>query len=383
MPAAVTTPSELTPLQRAAALDELADLVAPPGRGIYTFSSGHADAITASQRYLGGKPLDWRAAIEAALIPDGVALLAIPSDTGAGLVRGAARGPEGIRAALRRAPCPELGDVRCIQHLLDEASLAEAARHRCQDALYPKLEESARRRRPVTPLGMAKRAVSLAGQLAPGLRVCMLGGDHTVTWPVLDALLSPRVADNRDVGIVHFDAHTDLLPERQGVPYCFATWAWHANERIGGDQRLVQLGIRVSAHPREHWERTCSVVQRWGDSGLDPEALGAWVVAHLRARGVRRVYVSNDIDGTDARWAAACGTPEPGGLTPDHVLAVLDALTAATDLIPLGGDVVEVAPGLSLDAEASERTCALAADYVRATLRWLGRDDVEPEKPPE
>jgi agmatinase len=95
------------------------------------------------------------------------------------------------------------------------------------------------------------------------------------------------------------------------------------------------------------------------------------VVDHLRAVGVRRVYVSNDIDGTDAYWAAACGTPEPGGLEPEHVLAVLRAVGSQFEI--LGADLVEVAPGLSLDREAAGRTLTTAASYLRATLAMFER----------
>ena len=70
-------------------------------------------------------------------------------------------------------------------------------------------------------------------RLAPNMRIMMLGGDHSVSWPVMDAMLAKEPDGNADVGIVHFDAHTDLLPQRLGVPYCFATWAFHANERTG------------------------------------------------------------------------------------------------------------------------------------------------------
>ncbi|HVH98543.1 MAG TPA: arginase family protein [Enhygromyxa sp.] len=360
-------------LDPAAVLDELAAYLRPPGQGIHAVSTGKAELEAKTRAYLGpswSPDRPWREHLEG-VVDAKVAMLAIPSDTGAGIVRGAARGPEAIRAALGTAPVLDLGDVFCVPQLLDEAMLSDAQRVRTQDAIWPELPEALRRARPVSPLGMAERVRRLLARVAPDLRLFMLGGDHTVTWPVLAPLLD---APTEDLGIVHFDAHTDLLPERLGITYCFATWAYHANaalSREGQRERMIQIGIRASGKPRAHWERTLGVRQVWADEArsLSPEALAELVVTHLRARGVTRVYLTNDIDGTDARFAAACGTPEPDGLTPEQVCAVISAIGQAFDVV--GADLVEVAPGLSLDAQASARTVETAFSYVYATLTAL------------
>ncbi len=364
-------------LDRSAALDELACYLRPPGQGIHAVSTGKAELAAKTRAYLGpdyAPDQPWRARLEGVLEAE-LALLAIPSDTGAGIVRGAARGPEAIRAALGEAPVFDLGDVFCVPQLLDEDMLSLAQRARTQDALWPELPEARRRMLPVSPLGMAERARRLLAAIAPGLRVMMLGGDHTVTWPVLAPLLD---APTDELGIVHFDAHTDLLPERLGVKYCFATWAYHANAALqanasaaAASERLIQLGIRASGKPRAHWERSLGVRQVWADEarGLEPEALAGLVVEHLRERGVRRVYISNDIDGTDAEFAAACGTPEPDGLAPAQVSAVISAVGREFHVI--GADLVELAPGLSLDRAAAERSVKTALQYVCETLAAL------------
>ena len=372
-------------LDPAAALDELACYLRPPGQGIHSVSTGKAGLEAQTRAYLGpswdpGQP--WRARLDAVLDAK-VAILAIPSDTGAGIVRGAARGPEAIRAALGRefgqAPVLDLGDVFSIPQLLDEAMLSAEQRRRSQDALWPELTEARRRALPVSPLGMAERARRLLAAVAPRLRVMMIGGDHTVTWPVIAPLLEGPPSSISELGVVHFDAHTDLLPERLGVTYCFATWAYHVNAALvanaGPDapsERLIQLGIRASGKPRAHWEQSFGVRQVWADEArsLTPEALAALVVEHLRGRGVKRVYISNDIDGTDALFAAACGTPEPDGLSPDQVCAVISAVGAAFEVI--GADLVELAPGLSLDAEAADLSVRTASRYVCETLTALG-----------
>lgn len=364
------------PADREAMLDELALYLRPPGQGIHTVSTGREALEATTARYLGhdAAASPWRAHLARVLTLERTApaLMAIPSDTGAGLVRGANRGPEGIRAEFGAAPVDDLGDILTIPHLLGEDMLSESQRAACQHALYP--DATHRGALPVSPLGMAERSVRLIRTLAPKLPLHTLGGDHTVSWPVVAALLDTDPAKNHDVGIVHFDAHTDLLPHRLGVDHCFATWAYHANERLGRGGRLVQIGIRVSGRDKAHWERTCDVRQYWAEEArrMGVEHVGARVVEDLRAAGVRRVYISNDIDGTDAHWAAACGTPEVEGLSPDLVEGVIAAVDAA-GFAPLGADLVEVAPGLSLDADASARTLATAARYVRAQLAFLGQ----------
>jgi arginase family enzyme len=192
----------------------------------------------------------------------------------------------------------------------------------------------------------------------------VLGGDHSVAWPVVAALhrVRPRL------GIVQLDAHTDLLPERLGVRLCFATWTHHANELLGRGGRVVQVGIRASGRDRAHWESTTDVRQMWAADFLaDPAAAIETVVSWVRASGVEEIYLSNDIDGTDARWADATGTPEPGGLEPEHVERLIARLG---EVVRIGAaDVVEVAPPLS----SSPTTVEVAVRYVRASIEAISR----------
>lgn len=358
-----------------AILDELALYLRPPGQGIYTVSTGKAALAAATRAYLGpgwDPEAPWRAHLAKAASPlHEVALLALPSDTGAGIVRGAAWGPTAIREQLGAAPVLDLGDVFTIPHLLEDELTSVAQLDRSRAALYSKVEPDRRAQLPVTPLSITTRVYALLEALNPKLRVMLLGGDHTVTWPAMAHLLRHGPDHNRDMGIVHFDAHTDLLPERLGVPHCFATWAYHANELLGRGGRLIQIGIRASGRDQAHWESELGVRQIWARDALalEPEALAALVVEHLVATGIRRVYVSNDIDGTDAAWAGACGTPEPGGLTRAHVTSTIDALAGRFEIF--GADMVELAPGLSLSAEQARTSAETAALYTRHSLRLL------------
>jgi agmatinase len=227
-------------------------------------------------------------------------------------MRGAAYGPQAVReAVLRLRPdfrdlaaregIVDVGDVFVVPHLLHDEMLSQAQVEASRRALYGDAGADL----PVAPLSIAERVVDRLLTLNPQLRVFMLGGDHSVAWPVISALARHT---REPWAIVHPDAHTDLLPERLGVRYCFATWAYHANELLGRGGKLVQVGVRASGKPKAHWEGTLGVKQFWADElrARGPAAIDD-VIAHLRAIGVKRVYLSNDIDARHRRDGRAGG----------------------------------------------------------------------------
>lgn len=361
------------------ALDELALLLKPAGGGLYLVSTGKAEQQALQRRFYGADgDEDVTRAFRAALarVRDAkVVVLGVPSDVGAGFRRGANLGPMAIRQRLlkddptfperaARAGVVDVGDVFVVPQLLDDDMLSADQLRRSRDALYPDVDAAARAALPVSPLSIARRALDLLLQLNPDVKPFVLGGDHSVAWPVVSALH----AAGRDFAIVQPDAHTDLLEHRLGVRICFATWSWHANELLGRGGRMIQIGTRATRFPKAHWEGTLDVRQFWADDVMrDPAAALDALLAAVRATGARGVYFSNDIDGTDAADADATGTPEPGGLSPDVVATLVERLGREVGLV--GADLVEVAPPLGPDA--GERTLALAARYARASLDAL------------
>jgi agmatinase len=112
-----------------------------------------------------------------------------------------------------------------------------------------------------------------------------------------------------------------------------------------------------------------NVRQYWADEmhARDLDAVADEITARFEGLGVDALYVSNDIDGTDPAYAAATGTPEPGGLTPDQVSGLTRRLRARFELI--GGDLVEVAPPLGhADPAEPGRTLDTAARYLADLL---------------
>ena len=371
------------------ALDTLALLLRPAGGGIHTVSTGRDEQLALQRRLYGAADAAdvqtrWREAL-ARVATARVAILAVPSDTGAGLVRGAAFGPAALRASIlellpdfparaARAGIVDVGDVFVVPQLLHDEMLSPAQVAATRAALYPVATVPAdlAARLPVSPLSIAAEVAARLYALNPSLKIFTLGGDHSVAWPVVSALAAHR---KRPFAIVHPDAHTDLLPERLGVKYCFATWAYHANDVIGRAGRLVQVGVRASGRPRAHWESTLGVRQFWAEevARLGEAAALDEIVAHLQrlraAAGTDGgVYLSNDIDGTDGAAAPATGAPEPGGLSVAFVRALIRRLGKETSLV--GADLVEVAPTVGAP-EAARRTVEIGATYVLDSLAAL------------
>ncbi len=358
-------------------LDELALLLRPAAGGLYLVSTGRAEQAALQRRlYRAASDEDVAARFREALarVPSARAvLLGVPSDVGAGFLRGANLGPQGIRTrlldedpgffdrALERG-LVDAGDVFVVPQLLHDEMLSDGQMEATRRALYPGTAPAEAARLPVSPLSIAERALDLVLGLNPRLAPILLGGDHSCAWPAVSALAHTR----RGLGVVQIDAHTDLLEERLGVKYCFGTWSYHANERLGRGGRLVQVGVRASRRPREHWERTYGVRQFWSEEvRADPARALDAILAHVRASGVSSVYFSNDIDGTDDAEAEATGTPEPGGLSSDFVVELVRRLGREVGLA--GGDVMEVAPPVARSGGGAERTLALAARYLRET----------------
>ncbi len=360
--------------------EELALLLRPAAGGLYLVSTGRAQQLAIQRAiYRVGSDAEvdaaFRAALERISTARGV-ILGIPSDVGAGFMRGSNLGPQAIRARLleehpdwpehaEKLGVVDIGDVFVVPQLLHDDMLSHTQIEASRKALYPTVSENVRASLPVSPLSIAERALDLVFQLNPNVKPFVIGGDHSTAYPVAAVLARYR---NDRWGIVQPDAHTDLLAERLGVKICFATWSYHANELLGRDGRLVQVGIRATRFDRGHWESGLGVRQFWADECLrNPSGALDGIIAHLRERNVTGVYFSNDIDATDEAWADATGTPEPGGLEPDFVVELIRRLGREIGII--AGDIMEVAPSLRPKPDSERRTVGLAVRYFEETIR--------------
>lgn len=182
----------------------------------------------------------------------------------------------------------------------------------------------------------------VAASLSAGAVPICLGGDHAVTFPVMQAIH----ARHGQVDILHFDAHADLYDEYDGDRRSHASpFARIMEAQLA--KRLVQVGIRtLNKHCREQ-------AARFGVEEIEMRAFDpAW-----RPRFERPVYVSIDLDGFDPAYAPGVSHHEPGGLSPRDVVAILLDLDANL----IGADVVEYNP----DRDVNGVTAVLAAKLVK------------------
>lgn len=173
-----------------------------------------------------------------------------------------------------------------------------------------------------------------------------LGGDHSVTLPLLRALCSVQ---GGPVAMIHFDAHCDTWTNHFGEPSGHGTWVYEAlQEGLLLPQASIQIGIRSSGEraAREYVADCGGRIFTARDlRGLEsPIQLGpvlAEIRQHMADAGHPPVYLTLDIDCLDPAHAPGTGTPEPGGLSTGQVLSIIEELS---DLNWCGMDCVEVAP---------------------------------------
>ena len=167
--------------------------------------------------------------------------------------------------------------------------------------------------------------------LAAGAGTVALGGDHSITLPILRAY-AERFGP---LGVVHFDAHSDLWPDDDMSRIDHGTMMYKAVKAGFVDPaRSVQIGIRTTTEDYLGF----SVI----DARAVHEAGVAAAVARVRAVvGRGPTYVTFDIDALDPAFAPGTGTPVWGGLHSWQAAALLRDLAG---IAMVGGDVVEVSP---------------------------------------
>jgi agmatinase len=209
--------------------------------------------------------------------------------------------------------------------------------------------------------------------LETGKFVCMLGGEHSITPPVVRAFHQkfPRLS------VLQIDAHADLRDQYDGTPHSHAS----AMRRVVEVCPAVQVGIRSlsieearaipSLPTRVFYAK--DICDRTGPSQAGRAEAGRgvafdnWVDDAVDALS-EDVYLTIDIDGLDPSLVPSTGTPEPGGLSWYQALALIRTLAAKRNVV--GMDLVEVAGG-------SDRvTSFVAAKLIYKTLGYIFRSQI-------
>jgi arginase len=253
-------------------------------------------------------------------------LLGVPLDENSSYKRGAAEAPALIREALRCDSTnmwSELGvDVGAEGAYVDADDLQLPEK----DA-FPAIQQAiesllARRQRPVC-----------------------LGGDHSITYPIVRAFGSHF----KDLTVIHFDAHPDLYDEFQGNRHSHASpFARIMEEKLA--KRLIQVGIRTmnQAQKKQATRFGVEVFEIGRKRAL--EEVKTWCP----------VYVSFDMDVLDPAFAPGVSHREPGGMSVREVLDHLHSITATI----VGADIVEYNPS----RDVSELTATVAGKILKELM---------------
>lgn len=181
--------------------------------------------------------------------------------------------------------------------------------------------------------------------LAEDKQPVSLGGDHSITYPILRAF-GKRYPD---LTIVHFDAHPDLYDEFEGNRFSHACPFARIMEE-GLAKKLVQVGIRtMNGHQRAQ-------AKKFGVEVVEMRSLPAY--DRLKLRGP--VYISFDVDVLDPAFAPGVSHREPGGMSVREAIAHLHAIQGKI----VGADLVEYNPV----QDVSEVTATVAGKLLKEIL---------------
>ena len=213
---------------------------------------------------------------------------------------------------------------------------------------------------PVSPFNLHEAIAAIEtfyrGVADKGAKTVSMGGDHTVTLPILRAL-------KRSYGkmaLVHVDAHADVNDTMFGEKVAHGTIFRRAlEEGLVDGEKMFQIGLRATGYSAEDFDWS----RKQGVRVIPAEECWYKSLAPLmdEIRDIignkLPVYLSLDIDGLDPSVAPGTGTPEPAGLTASQGLEIIRGLFG-TNLI--GADLVEVSPPY----DTSGNTSLLAANLI-------------------
>ena len=262
-----------------------------------------------------------------------IQLLGLPTDINSSYRRGCAAGPAAIRLAWQR--------YKQFGNLATESGLEVDHDVRLDDVGDLNLAEIDADHAAIAA------AASQAGRRG---RLLALGGDHSVTFPLVEGLAQVHGPLN----LLHFDAHPDLYHDFEGNPRSHASPFARILER-GLARRMVQVGVRTwNLHNREQARRFGVEVVEWSDFSPDrvpiPDA---------------PLYVTIDLDSIDPAFAPAVSHPEPGGLTVRDVVAVLARIRSQV----VGADIVELNPSQA----AGDATAIVAVKLLKELASAMAR----------
>jgi agmatinase len=265
--------------------------------------------------------------------PHVIRLIGVPFDGTVSFRPGARFGPEAIRAAA--------DGLESYSPLID-ADMESVSYADAGDLYLPTGNTE-------ITLAMIREAVDEC--LDDGALPCLLGGEHLVSVPAIEAVH----ARHPDLVVVQLDAHADQREDYLGVRWSHACVMRRVAE-FTGQERIRQLGIRSGTKEEYRLMREHGTLTTFRDEDL--AVLKDWV-------GGRPVYLTVDLDVFDPACMPGTGTPEPGGIDWWTFQRFLKSMQGCHIV---GMDVVELAPHL----DASGCSAVLAAKALREMLLVAG-----------
>jgi agmatinase len=236
-----------------------------------------------------------------------LAIIGIRYDENSSFMKGAADAPPQIRAALRSAAWNLNSEDGT--DLSDESIFFDAG----DIGPVPGSEMS------------ALIENSLHTLIADGLTPISLGGDHSITYPIVRAFARKY----RDLSILHFDAHPDIYDSFQGNRHSHASpFARIMEHKLA--RRLVQVGIRTFTKDQREQ------VKKFGVESIEMRDLAAGLQLEFDSP----VYISFDVDALDPAFAPGVSHREPGGLSTRQAIDIIQRLKGKV----IGADIVEFNP---------------------------------------
>jgi agmatinase len=341
----------MTTISKNEFIERIKHYLTVPGEGVYTVHTASEKRISLHKKMYGEEAVKeqrvrmlWEKSLTETLPLAKTVVFGIASDAGGGIQRGANWGPLFLRETLINGRedlrAFDIGDVRVIPQLLHDKYLNTETIESCREALYQNKKIDL----PVSPLSIAYDFAKHFHEHFPSKSLFTMGGDHSISYPVVRAYLEAKKKQNKKVALIHFDAHTDLLEKRMGIDICFGTWTSQIIPFLESPDHLIQIGIRSSGHDRNHWEKKFGHTQFWTQEILEkgPIIISEEIIHKLKSLNVEEIYISFDIDCLDQEYAGATGTPEPNGLSPFEPMVILQALFENFKIT--GSDIAEIAP---------------------------------------
>jgi len=197
--------------------------------------------------------------------------------------------------------------------------------------------------------------------LSSGAAPFVLGGEHTISYPVVKAIGS-------DIGVIQFDAHMDLMDTYDGQKLSHSTAIKRVCEVVGPNN-VAQIGIRAASIEEHSYAKEVGM-RYYNPLDVEKKGMNAIMSDVLRSmEHLKGIYITIDIDALDPCYAPGTGCQEPDGLSIREMIAAIHSLDGSK---LVGMDLVEVSPAGTFDP-----TPSVATKLLLEALGVIARDKVK------